>query len=73
MAKNIASVIIEYSELVSGKNLQPLIEQAYGPKGNSDDIKVMAFFLSMAYPTILNNARKLCLFSTKWLTFPKKL
>lgn len=31
------SVILEYAHLVQGKNLQPLIEQAYGPKGNSGE------------------------------------
>lgn len=25
------SIVIEYAELLSGKNLQPIIERAYGP------------------------------------------
>jgi hypothetical protein len=28
-----AGVILEYADLLAGKNLKPLIEQAYGPQG----------------------------------------
>ena len=27
------SIVLEYEHLVAGKNMQHLIEQAYGPKG----------------------------------------
>ena len=33
-----AGVILEYADLVAGKNLKPLIEQAYGPQGSSSYI-----------------------------------
>jgi hypothetical protein len=27
------SIVVEYQDLVDGKNLKPVIEEAYGPKG----------------------------------------
>ena len=45
MEAKATSVIIQYDDLVTNKNLQPLIEQAYGPKGISFRTQVMAYFL----------------------------
>jgi hypothetical protein len=71
--KNLAtSVIVQYKQLVAGKDVLSLIEQAYGPRGTFETIQVMAFSSWMASPTTPNNARKLCLFSTDLLTYLRK-
>lgn len=50
VGKNIAtSIIVEYSHLVSGKNLHSTIEQAYGPEGNSDIMKGWGSYSSMEF------------------------
>lgn len=64
MAIKATSVIIEYAQLVANKNLQPLIEQAYGPKGYFTYIKVMVFFLSITYLDIHSKGKRLSLSST---------
>ena len=43
--RSAAGVVIEYADLLAGKNLKPLIEQAYGPQGKLSAIKVWAFSL----------------------------
>jgi hypothetical protein len=51
-AKNLAtSVIVQYKQLVAGKDVLALIEKAYGPRGTFATMQVMAFFSWMASPT----------------------
>ena len=73
MAIKATSVIIEYAQLVANKNLQPLIEQAYGPQGKIFLIQVMEFFLSMVFQDTKNKGRKLCLYFINLLIFQKRL
>ena len=67
MAIKATSVIIEFADLVTNKNLQPLIEQAYGPKGIFSDIKVMEYCLLMAFLNIQSKGKRHYLCSISWL------
>jgi hypothetical protein len=71
--KNLAtSVIVQYKQLVAGKDVLPLIEQAYGPQGIFATMQAMEFSSLMASPTTPSNARRPSLFSTDWPTSPRK-
>jgi hypothetical protein len=72
--KNLAtSVIVQYKQLVAGKDVLPLIEQAYGPQGIFATMQAMEFSSLMASPTTPSNARRPSLFSTDWPTSPRRL
>ena len=48
------SIIIEYQDLKNEKNLDDVIEKAYGPKGTAfNNIKEWEFYLSMAFQIFL--------------------
>lgn len=72
-AKLAASVIIDYQHLLSGKNLQPLIQQAYGPQGTSNIIQDMESFLSTESRTTQNRERRPFRSSTDSPISPNKL
>ena len=44
-------IIVQYEDLLTGKNIQPVIEQAYGPQGLFFIIKVSVFSLSKEFLT----------------------
>jgi hypothetical protein len=72
--KNLAtSVIVQYKQLVAGKDVLALIEKAYGPRGTFATMQVMAFSSLMVYPITQSNVKRLYRSSTSWPTSPNKL
>lgn len=51
-------IIVNYQDLVDGKNLKTTIEQAYGPQGTHSSNQVLAFLLLKEYPTILKQEKQ---------------
>jgi hypothetical protein len=51
------SIVVEYQDLVDGKNLKPVIEEAYGPKGNLSSTQVWEYSLLIISLTMLSKGK----------------
>lgn len=60
---NAPKIVIEYSDLLAGKDLKTTIEQAYGPQGKSLHTKAWVSYLLTEFLNILKLERQLYLFS----------
>lgn len=66
------SIIVQYADLLSGKDIQPVIEQAYGPKGSFYLTKDSVFSSWKEFLTIPTSEKLHCPFFTNLPTSQPK-